>query len=165
MKEIISNGQASQTALYSFEYSSVIIGSGSKGAFFDIAPNGYLRQKINLKNTLDTSITYRLVSDGPMKGLRVTVDAWDTSNSVFLIKEVENNSEEYKFDIEIVSANSHTIFIKNTAKNNIHVVLISALLEDGSAEVNEQVSSMSDKMILYGYEKDLPALSGGEITV
>lgn len=165
MKEIISNGQASQTALYSFEYSNVLIGSGMSGQYFDIAPGGYLKQKVSLTNALETVINYRLISEGSMKGLTTTIDAWDSSNSVFLIKEIENTSEEYKFSLDIVSAANHTIAIKNTTRRNIHLIFISALLEDGNTEVNQQVSSMSDKMILYGYEKDLPALTGGEITV
>lgn len=162
MKEIISNGQASQSSLYSFEYHNVTIGSGVSGQYFDIAPGGYLRQKVSLSNTLDTIINYRLISEGSMKGLTATVDAWDTKNSVFLIKEVENTSEEYKFSLEIISASNHTINIKNPTRRNISLIFISALLEDGSTEVNEQVSSMSDKMILYGYEKDLPELVGGD---
>lgn len=158
MKEIISNGQASQAAMYSFEYKGVTLKTGSSGQYFDISPDGYLKQKVNLKGANETYITYRLVGYSSLKGLGLTIDAWDTQNSIFAIKEVDSDTEEYKFTLDIVSATDHSILVKNGTRKSIQLMLISALLEDGNTGVTEQVGSMSDKMILYGYERDLPIL-------
>lgn len=158
MKEIISNGQASQAAMYSFEYKGVTLKTGSNGSYFDISPEGYLKQKVSLKGANETTISYWIMGYGSLKGLGLTIDAWDEHNSIFAIKEVDSDTEEYKFILDIVSASEHSILVKNGTRKNIQVVLISALLEDGNAGVTEQVGSLSDKMILYGYERDLPVL-------
>jgi hypothetical protein len=165
MQEIISSGQASDISLYSFEYAGVVIGMGSSGAYFEIAPNGYLRQQVSLTGANNTNIAYRIIGYGSMRGLTITVDAWDTKNSVFAIKTVENDNEEYQFKLDILSANTHSILIKNPTANRIRIILISALLEVGSSTISDQVNTMSDKMILYGYEHELPQLIGGELTV
>lgn len=166
MKEIISNGQASQGSLYSFDYKGVTIGTGSSGQYFDIAPNGHLKQKVDLAGANDTTISYRIIGYAGLKGLSITIDAWDKQNSVFAIKEVDTTTQEYRFTLDIISASAHSILVKNPTKKSIQVALISALLEDGDSEISSQVGAMTDKMVLYGYERDLPVLTGGgETTV
>lgn len=160
MKEIVSNGQASQNAMLSFTHSGVVLGTGPNGQYFNIAPKGYLTQTVTLQGANETAINYRIVGLETLKGITITVDAWDTVNSVFNIKTVSTDTEEYKFTIDIISANKHTITVKNNSSVARKVVLISALLNTGDTGVSDTVNSLSDKMILYGYEKDLPGLSG-----